>query len=145
MNSAQATGYVEAIAIYHKDINRKLEDLYRQHAENLSKYDPTASAALNQASRPQVKTLEITIDNTQVTINSPGLWLQVFQLACRRYGECYDQNALITITYRYVKGWNPTKVYVYQGISRRTYYNRRDDFLALFLLYAVQFRLLVLE
>ena len=102
--------------------------------------DPTANTVAELGTA--LEKITIHVEGEEVEILQPERWIKTINLTIKRFKERYGSEAGSTIVGRYVKGWEPIKVYVEQGISRRSFCDRREKFLKMLLLYAVQNNLL---
>lgn len=143
MNSADGEYYVELIAELHKDIKAMIQAKKYANALKISRSIDVETGKVDKAK--EITFVDVALKDKKVRIYHPELWMKTFELAQKRYEQRFSSSALLTIRYRYVRGWEPLKTYVFQGISKRAYQTRRKDFLAMFLLYAVQNSLISIE
>ena len=147
MNTLEAEDYCELIAIYNRKISERLTEKKYKNAMKISRTIDYKDGTANQATdnTTEISTLEIMVDGEKINLPWPERWLKTYAYTLKKYGERYGQDWALTIRYRYNKGWEPTKTYVYQGISRRSFSDRRSAFLKMLAIYAVKNRLLPLE
>lgn len=144
MNSLDGENYCEAMALNVVQLKDRVDKKRLQLAQEASKTfdynDPTANnvAELSTA----LESITIYIDGEEVEILQPELWVKTIYLAIKRFKERYGTEAGTTIINRYLKKQDVLKVWVKQGISRRSFGDRREKFLKMLLLYAVQNNLL---
>lgn len=144
MNSLDGENYCEAMALNVVRIKDKVDKTRLKLAQEASKTfdykDPTANNVVEQGTA--LESIKIHIDGEEVEILQPELWVKTIYLAIKRFKERYGVEAGATIIDRYVKAHDALQVYVKQGISRRSFGDRREKFLKMLLLYAVQNNLL---
>lgn len=144
MDSFDGENYCEALAlnmIKIKDrVNKVRLDAAKAASKTFEYNDPTANLVVQQGTA--LESITIHIDGIEVEIPQPELWIKTINLAIKRFKERYGTEAGATIVSRYLKGLEPIRVYVSQGISKRSYADRREKFLKMLLLYAVQNKLL---
>lgn len=142
MNSEQGERYVEAIAQNMKKIELRLSTIRYENAQKISRsHDKTAAEALAN----EIEYVDIIVDGEKVRIKMPDLWTKTFKIALARFKDRYGDQAAETIKLRYSRGLQAVEVYTRQCISKRLYQDRRNKFLAMFLLYAVQFKIFVVD
>ena len=144
MNSFDGENYCEALALNVIRIQNKVSKVRLEAAKAASRTfeynDPTANLVVQQGTA--LEKINMHIDGIEVEIPQPELWVKTIRLAMKRFGERYGPEAGKTIENRYLKALEPIQVYVKQGISKRSYNDRREKFLKMLLLYAVQNNLL---
>ena len=144
MDSLEGEKYCEALALNVVKIQKKVTKVRLDAAKTASRTfeysDPTANLVVQQGTA--LEKINIRIDGEEVEIRQPELWVKTINLAIKRFKERYGMEAGATIVSRYVKAQDAVQVYVKQGISRRSFGDRRENFLKMLLLYAVQNNLL---
>ena len=144
MDSLSGENYCEAMAlnvVRIKDrVNKVRLDAAKAASRTFEYKDPTANSVV--VNTTALESITIHIDGIEVEIPQPELWVKTVYLAIKRYKERYGTDAGASIVGRYIKGLEPIQVYVNQGISKRSFGARREKFLAMLLVYAVQNKLL---
>lgn len=144
MDSLEGENYCEILALNLIALDDKIQKVRLDAAKAASRTfeynDPTATKVVNDGCA--LESVTISIEGVQVDIPQPELWVKTMRLAIKRFGERYGTDAAATIINRYLKRRDPINVYVKQGISKRSFGDRREKFLKLLLLYAVQNNLL---
>lgn len=144
MDSLTGETYCEILALNVMQLSDRIQKARKAAAEEASRTfdynDPTANKVVNDGA--EIEKVTISVDGNEYDISWPERWVKTIKLAIKRYTERYGTEAASTIVSRYVKRKEPTSVYVKQGISRRSFGDRREKFLKMLLLYAVQNKLL---
>lgn len=138
--------YCESIAICNDQLKRAVQDA--RYALALQKSDSTYKSALAasvELDDGQLMSVKIQVGSKKVDVLLPESWLQAYVFALRKFKDEYGEIAYNTISNRYNKGWDATKVYTTENIGRRTWNNRREKFLSIFSVVATQFNLVYLE
>lgn len=147
MDSLGGENYCEAMAVNFQKIKDKVDKQRLDQAAKISRTfeyrDPTANIVVGKDM--PIEQVDIYIDGEKVPILQPERWIKTIQLAVKRFKSRYGDEAALTIVCRYLKAQDAIKVYVSQGISRRSFGDRREKFLKLLLLYAVQNGLLSID
>lgn len=147
MNTLDAENYCELIAIHSKKISQKVEQVRYENAKKISRTNDYKDGTANQAADnlTELYSVDVVIDGEKITLGYPERWIKVLALTHKRYRQRFGDDWALTMRYRYVLNWEPTKCYVYQGISRRSFGNRRSEFLKMLALYAIQNKLISVE
>lgn len=147
MDSYDGERYCEALALNVVKIKDKVQKTRLEAAKTASRTfeynDPTANTVAELGTA--LEKITIHVEGEEVEILQPERWIKTINLTIKRFKERYGSEAGATVVGRYVKGWEPIKVYVEQGISRRSFCDRREKFLKMLLLYAVQNKLLAVS
>lgn len=143
-NSLEAENFCEAMALNVVKIKNKVAKVRLDRVQKASRTfeynDPTANTVAEMGTA--LESVTVSIDGVEVDIPEPELWIKTIYLAIKRYKERYGDEAGATIVERYVKHREILNVYARQGISRRSFGDRRTKFLSMLLVYAVQNHLL---
>lgn len=143
MIPSEITNYCEMIAIYNKDIARKVAAKRREMYDKRLQYGLSANLAPDDIIVPVVT---ITFDDgTKWDVLDPVPWLKCYKKTRNGYSKFVEESIPEALELYYDKGMLTTQSYTRAGVSRTKFFEQRRKFVWLFSLYALQDHLITLE
>lgn len=143
MIPSEITNYCEIIAIYNKDIAKKVAEKRREMYEKRLQYGLSANLNPEDIIVPVV-TLNF-FDGSKLDILDPVPWLHCYKKTKNGYRKFIEESIPEALELYYDKGMLCTQSYTRAGVSRTKFFEQRRKFVWLFSLYALQDHLITLE
>lgn len=151
MNYAEAEAYAEAMMFARKAVQEGVRNARAQQKAQRSDFfghymqgkDPTATLAVREAAPLPV--IRCFSGSQSFLVQQPELWLKVMQQALALYKQRFGREAYLTISHRFIWGWDVSKIVEVDDISKRAYQTRRTEFLHGLIVLAAQNGLIFID